>query len=1054
MKTTFLRNLKAIFALFSLVCFMNLSAAYVEVDGINYEVKKFRGKWTASVRPAASGKTYSGEIVIPADVDYKDAKEGALKVPVLSVATNAFANQTEVTKVTLPECCTTIGTKAFQNCTGLTNFPAVEGTIKIGAGAFQNCPLIKEAFLPAGCVSNYANGEFAFGGVLTKFEIRDKDASITKDTNLSPKAFAAAKTNGEGEDKGTFETLVLNRKLGVLYPSPFKGMKNLKKIVLGTAITATTSEQFANCTDLQTVEFAEGSTFNSFGNYTFQNCTSLVALPIPAAVTSIPSSLCYNCNALASLTLPEGITEIGSYAFANTKLANVVLPSTLTSIYEGAFMNGMATENLVINPAVTYIGPKAFFECAIKNITLPVDVKLGTAAIALCDIDKIQLDGQMTDPATSLSVSEGGKILVTADGKRILFCCPSYNGELKTTTAEVIEDYAFANAQLTGFTAANLKSAGFRAFMNTKSLKEFTLLPGVAYGTNLLEGSGLVKLIVTDGITVLPVSTCENCTALTEAVLPEGMNVIMRNAFAGCTGLKTMEFGAYLNYMESGAVPETIESIVCRNVNVPVVNEEVFTEAQSAVVCKVAESAVADYKANPTWGHLNIVGDATIVGEKAPLGCPTGLYFATKDGKLMYQSTEGVIEDTGIPAGDHAFQLGAAHNRVYVGYAGKRFTYQSPKAGMGDGELFYLNRSGSSFYRVTLVSNIGYDAFEDPFSLSVDAPNHQLLVADRNVGVHKVDTERPGLYGSQPFLLNNNWLPYYGTDITWGAIGCGIERDSEGVYWMGKKFNGNGIFRFMEGAISNPDVAPEEDPAKKVYYPVMLNGVTLTTLTLDEKNGFLYCFLQFDGKHVPGVYRFDIQTMKDKGETVSFDDATLIDASPVLQEGTPPAELTGITQISSNGEYVYWAYIAPTSAEDMFIGKEDEAFPTTFDPTNPLHKSGIKRISAKRNAEVKVEFAVEGVEAYGVAAYVFEGESGVEGNFVDKVQAENAVVKGSTVEVAEAANVRIVALNGAVVAQKQVEAGAVISLEGLAQGMYLVSMEFVDGTTQVVKVVK
>lgn len=208
----------------------------------------------------------------------------------------------------------------------------------------------------------------------------------------------------------------------------------------------------------------------------------------------------------------------------------------------------------------------------------------------------------------------------------------------------------------------------------------------------------------------------------------------------------------------------------------------------------------------------------------------------------------------------------------------------------------------------------------------------------------------------------------------------------------------------------------------------------------------------------------EIAKLKELGEDAKFAEvATLIDDAPVLVEGSAPAEITGITQISSNGENVYWSYIAPESAEDKWIGKEgkiDNTIPNpapasgeiTFDPANPLHKSGIKYISAKGGTP-DVKFAVENVKAYGCVAYVYNPDfSGVESALAEKAQ--KAVVKGSAVEVAEDAVIRIIAINGAVVAQANVTAGSTYTLDNIENGIYLIQIAYANGTEEVVKVVK
>jgi hypothetical protein len=97
------------------------------------------------------------------------------------------------------------------------------------------------------------------------------------------------------------------------------------------------------------------------------------------------------------------------------------------------------------------------------------------------------------------------------------------------------------------------------------------------------------------------------------------------------------------------------------------------------------------------------------------------------------------------------------------------------------------------------------------------------------------------------------------------------------------------------------------------------------------------------------------------------EDAVLIDNSPILLEGSGD-EITGITQITGDGEYIYWAYIScgeGTAVPDM----------VAYDATNPLHQTGIKMISAKPENETivpPITYAVEGIAAYGVTTAKFE----------------------------------------------------------------------------------
>ena len=109
-------------------------------------------------------------------------------------------------------------------------------------------------------------------------------------------------------------------------------------------------------------------------------------------------------------------------------------------------------------------------------------------------------------------------------------------------------------------------------------------------------------------------------------------------------------------------------------------------------------------------------------------------------------------------------------------------------------------------------------------------------------------------------------------------------------------------------------------------------------------------------------------------DNLTIKDCELIDDSPIKVEGAQDSgEIANVAQINSDGEYIYWSYIAPASDADAIRNS------VPLDPNNPLHHSGIKCLPAKPNEDgsmpTEVTFAIEGVEAYGVcgATYVEPG---------------------------------------------------------------------------------
>lgn len=97
------------------------------------------------------GANLSGSIEIPSII---------CGVPITAIDSSAFANQTGITSITLPNTITSIGANAFENCTNLTSISGFNNIVSIGAQAFKGCSSLTNISIPAGTTSIGA-GAFA-----------------------------------------------------------------------------------------------------------------------------------------------------------------------------------------------------------------------------------------------------------------------------------------------------------------------------------------------------------------------------------------------------------------------------------------------------------------------------------------------------------------------------------------------------------------------------------------------------------------------------------------------------------------------------------------------------------------------------------------------------------------------------------------------------------------------------------------------------------------------------------------------------------------------------
>ncbi len=960
-----------------------LQAASITVNGINYTTasgnKATVAKYTivkATATTPADTVFYTGDIVIPETITYEGTD-----YTVVATAANAFVDCKNLTSLTLPATCVTIGRNCFKGCSSLTVSPIPMTATSVGSGVFNGCTSLQEVTIVPGWAKPVSE-EFANCPNLKRLIIAEGAAPVVMKIN----AFGA---NAEARTAiNSIEYIYMGRNVDASAylnnEQPFHNMGKLNTLVIGGETTTIQNTTFQGCTALTTVTFEQGNKVSAIGSSAFASCTSLTSIDIPAAVTVIEQSTFNGCRNLKSVTMGDGVTSIGITAFYNTGLTTINLPSALNTINQSAFENSKLTGDIVLPAGVTAIGTQAFAGTQLTGVSIPAGVtSIGQGAFA-----PIPTLASITLAEGNTAFQLDGGVLLNAAGNRLLVTAHEGNIGTSYTNATVtsIDNYGLAYAPFTSVDLPALKTIGNYGFAYS-DIEAYTLDKDVTVGQNVFAGSALKAIVIGEGRNEIPQGLCAGCQQLTSVTLPSSTTNMMRNCFEGCSALEFMEIPANVNYMEPGSVPTTIKELRVLNVNTPALAAGVFNENQGNVICKVAPGSVDAFKSANQWRYLNIIADETISGEGSTLGCPTGLYFATTDGALMYKDENGNIVNTNFNAGQHAFTLQSYKNRVYVAVAGQRFTYQDPAQPLGDGELFYVNNTNGIFYRVTVLNNVGYAPSEDPFTMFIDKNENKIYISDRNVGIHELNADTTGLYGSQPFLLQNQWLPYYNDEISWGSITGGFTQDKHGIFWMSKKFNGVCLLRFKKG-----DIYPDGGQGHTKRYNALFKDAIIKTFYLDEENGYLYMQVQTDPYGcVPGIYRIALSKIENLetgadvagNENLRIADCELIDNSPIKVEGAEDSgEIANVAQINSDGEYIYWSYIAPANDGEAIRNS------VPLDVNNPLHHSGIKRLPAKPNADgtmpTTVSFAVEGVEAYGVCGAIFTSpdtpEPGIKGD--------------------------------------------------------------------------
>ena len=234
-----------------------------------------------------------------------------------------------MTTVILPKYITAIGKRAFEDCTKLGSVIIPSGVTSLGNHAFYTCTNLSRIVIPSSVTTI---GDYAF-------------KSCSKLTEV------------------IFESPVRVESIG---ESAFSKCSSLEGFAVPDKMTTIEKKTFEDCTSLKTV--ANTVNVASIGEYAFFNCTALGEIRVPR-VTSIGKYAFAHATSLQSVYLPTFLfssIEEGTFDTC-TSLVNITLPASLETIGDSAFKECDALTTLAIPAMVTSIGVRAIYEC--DNLT-------------------------------------------------------------------------------------------------------------------------------------------------------------------------------------------------------------------------------------------------------------------------------------------------------------------------------------------------------------------------------------------------------------------------------------------------------------------------------------------------------------------------------------------------------------------------------------------------------------------------------------------------------------------------------------------------------------
>ncbi len=317
------------------------------------------------------------------------------------------------------------------------------------------------------------------------------------------------------------------------------------------------------------------------------------------------------------------------------------------------------------------------------------------------------------------------------------------------------------------------------------------------------------------------------------------------------------------------------------------------------------------------------------VGSSIP--CPT-LYYAVFGGNIkayklvdmskLPSGTKNMPFDMGVNSGNMPTTLvfASVENKdyVYILDCGKQYYYVNDENGvLGDGKISVMTADGTDVS--TMITNVGGPAFNDPFQGFSDGTN--LYYTDRNTGIRRIplttrgERETTNFNSIAGYFVVNNMLNYYGNGIAYGAIHTGILQDRSGVFWWGKNYSGNGIYRFRTSDIGEAS-ATKTGP---IPFPILLQATQPRAFTIDEGIGALYVWMCKGGTPGPGFTHYPLPGPT---EGLDYDKYTKFITMEANPENTTADEGVYTTQFAVDAatHFVYFGFRAATTEKTYTTG--------------------------------------------------------------------------------------------------------------------------------------